>query len=186
MPELLEEEKPELEEEAEPEFNEAQKAWLEKQEAKRTAQANETAEQLAKRLKDELKVEQEKTSKAAARKLASDKAKAENDTAEVLRLANEEKAEAQRERDEARAEAQKVRDTNAKLALVQKYKLPAGYELRILGADATAWELDAAELAKSLPAPKRPDMDGGDKNTKTKEAQTTSAVKKATSLVSGF
>ncbi len=175
------------EEEQEPEFTDAQKAWMQKEIDKVKTQQNETAEQLAARLKAELQAEQDKTNKANARKAAADKAKADGNVAEQIRLANEERDALKLERDQAREAEQKTRETNAKLALVTKYKLPSGYENRILGADAAAWEVDAQELAKNMPTTAiRPNMEGGNKQVTTKEAQSTSAKKVATNFVSGF
>ncbi len=176
-----------VEDEVEPEFTEEQKKFLAKQEEKRKKEISETVEQTTARLKEELKAEQEKSTKAAARKAAADKAKADGDVAEQIRLANEERDALRLERDQAKEAEQKTRDTNSKLALVTKYKLPAGYENRILGSDAAAWETDAAELAKNLPTTAtRPNMEGGSKQVTTKEAQSTVAKKVATNLVAGF
>ena len=170
-----------------PEFSDAQKLWLEKQDKKRETEASETVIQTTARLKEELKLEQEKTRKSDLRKIANDKAKADGNTTELLRLKEEEKEVERLEKEGLKLELQRTRDTNTKLALASKYKLPAGYENRLLGSTLVEWEADAAQVAKDLPTTAtRPNMDGGNKQTSTKEAQTTSAKRVASNLVSSF
>lgn len=151
-------------------LDEKAKAALDKRIADAVTTATET-------VRKETALQIEKDRKAAERTAAKNKATEEGNHAEVIRLAAEERDAAKAEAEQAKKEAQAVKDENIKIRIAAKHKLPDGWHSRILGDNEAAWEADAAEMAKGLPAHKGPNLEGGQKGLSTKEAQDQGAQK---------
>jgi len=152
-----------------------------------TTSVEAAVKETAEKTRTELLAQQQKEKLAADRKAAREKAEADGNTSEALRLEREQVAADRSEAEKLRAEAAKDKIDALKLKIATKHKLPDGWAERLKGTTEAEIEADAAVIAKTLPTHKVAETEGGNKgNSGNKEQAAISANRAVKRYVGNF
>jgi len=110
------------------------------------------------------KTEIERQQEDARREAERQQAIKDGDLQKQIDLTVKERDDAIKERDQAIADLATERDTNLRLRIAAKHKLPEGWHTRLQGKTEAELDADAAIVAKTVSTPRAPKTEGGPKD----------------------